>query len=117
VRRLSRVHIPGASGAGPLTPFVPCTLSLFRPIVRPDICQVGPAGDRPLYARYVDGHVTAHVPGRVNRPRRVRRSLVISDTCLNLLKIPTCCRRSSELHRPHPRSLAVCGGANAFAEF
>ena len=67
MRQLSRVHIPGASAAGPLTPSVPCALSLFRPIVHPDICQVGPAGDRPLYARYVDGHVTAHVPGRVNR--------------------------------------------------
>mgnify|MGYP000935013068 CR=1 FL=1 len=67
MRQLSRVHIPGASGDGPLTPFVPCTLSLFRPIVHPGICQVGPACDRPLYARYVDGHVTAHVTGRVNR--------------------------------------------------
>ena len=67
VRQLSRVHIPGASAAGPLTPSVPCALSLFRPIVHPDICQVGPAGDRPLYARYVDGHVTDNVPGRVNR--------------------------------------------------
>ena len=67
MRQLSRVHIPGASGAGPLTPFVPCTLSLFRPIVHPDICQVGPAGDRPLYAIYAGGHVTDNVPGRVNR--------------------------------------------------
>ena len=33
----------------------------------PGHSQVGPAGDRPLYARYVDGHVTAHVTGRVNR--------------------------------------------------
>ena len=62
----------GASGAGPLTSSVPCTLSLFRPIVHPGICQVGPAGDRPLYARYVDGHVTDNVPGRVNRRTRVR---------------------------------------------
>jgi hypothetical protein len=67
VRRLSRVHIPGASGAGPLTSSVPCALSLFRPIVHPDICQVGPAGDRPVYAIYAGGNVTAHVPGRVNR--------------------------------------------------
>ena len=67
MRQLSRVHIPGASGAGPLTSSVPCTLSLFRPIVHPDICQVGPACDRPVYARYVDGNVTDNVPGRVNR--------------------------------------------------
>ena len=72
MRQLSRVHIPGASAAGPLTPSVPCALSLFRPIVHPDICQVGPAGDRPLYARYVDGHVTDNVPGRVIASSRVR---------------------------------------------
>ena len=82
MRQLSRVHIPGASAAGPLTPFVPCTLSLFRPICHPGICQVGPACDRPLYARYVDGHVTAHVPGRVNR-LLARAGVGARATCQN----------------------------------
>jgi hypothetical protein len=117
VRRLSRVHIPGASGAGPLTPFVPCTLSLFRPIVHPDICQVGPAGDRPLYAIYAGGNVTAHVPGRVNRLSRGEGSVRCGhrqgsrsgggwDPGMREMNIP----RNTDSARPHQKRPATIAG-------
>ncbi len=48
---------------------------------------------------------------------RVRRSLSVSDTCPNLTRSLTAQPQMVASYRPHPRSLVVCGGANAFAEF
>ena len=57
----------GCAGSRTATSFVPPPLSLFRPITSLDICQVGPAGDRPVYAICEGrcGCLTARAPGLV----------------------------------------------------